>query len=186
MIRRLSSVACFVVIGLVLPVLFLVHDTEHIERTHVSTADLVNQSLVVQTQGFVAGSSDSLPGVFDGRAASHFVDVRGVVLNAEVAMILLSVLAIVLGASRNVFYEAGIGVFAAVVLLGGLAYLDFSLFFDWFHRLFFEPGTYVFSGSSLTLQLFPVRFFEVLAFDAVLGWLCSAVIYFSLGFIRRR
>ena len=186
MIRRLSGVVCFVLIGLLLPVLFIAHDTERVKDLHVSTAERVNQSLVVETQRFVAGSSDTLPPVYDGRARSHFVDVRDLVVNAEILIAALFVAALLLSASRKVFFETGLSLFGVGVFLGALTYIDFSFVFDWFHRLVFPPGTYTFAESSLPIALFPSSFFKAVVFDAVVGWLAACLGFVCLGFIRRR
>jgi integral membrane protein (TIGR01906 family) len=73
---------------------------------------------------------------------------------------------------------AVIGLIAAILLFVLMA---FDQLFTWFHKLFFQSGTWQFYTSDTLIRLFPIRFWQdafifvgvlSLAFGGLLIWLC--------------
>lgn len=131
--------------------------------------------LAEQVRSYVAGSNAGpLPASVDGRhafgpgAVSHLDDVRDVMVGASRVT---WALAVVIGAwlvwrlrgnkreiVRRVLGTAGWVVFATIPLTAFVALLDFDWFFERFHGVFFEEGTWRFSTDDLLIQLFPEPF----------------------------
>ena len=121
-------------------------------------------------------SKETLNGapVYNEREVTHMVDVQAVfqaVLRVwQVAFILLLFLGFV-------FWQSGEQMtFASAIKLGGfltsgiiltialLAVFAWQTWFDFFHRFFFLPGSWLFSYSDTLIRLFPIKFW----FDATL------------------
>ncbi len=125
--------------------------------------------------GFLAGLQfDGGQPIYNERELSHMLDVKNVVqMLLQVWYADLAVL-VVLGvwAWRGGWlaaYRAGLsrGGFLTVGLLLGLgafAAVSFWQFFAWFHSLFFEGSSWLFSYSDTLIRLFPLRFWQ----DAVI------------------
>jgi len=128
-----------------------------------------------QVRGFVvAGEPQTLPETVDGRsgfdaaAASHLVDVRGVLNAAKLFTGLVTALvtiwiAIELARRRpgriaDALRAGAILSVAFVLLAAAAATLDFDSFFTAFHGLFFRSGTWTFEYDSLLIQTFPEAF----------------------------
>ena len=112
---------------------------------------------------------DGVP-VYDARELKHMVDVKNVVQSALIAWyISLGGLALLgiwaywggwwdgykTGLRKGGWITVGlIGVAMAAVLIA------FSVFFVFFHQVFFDPGTWVFRFSDTLIRLFPQRFWR--------------------------
>lgn len=134
--------------------------------THYVLTHLPDDALSGQTLG---GAS-----VYNPREVTHMVDVRAVfrsVLDVwHLGLGVVLVLAVVL------LQYAGIEKTASAIRLGGLltsglilaiallALFAWQVWFDLFHRIFFAPGSWLFSYSDALIRLFPVEFW----FDAAL------------------
>lgn len=122
---------------------------------------------------------------------SHMRDVRrvmdGFFWAAPIAVAFLSIAAILLRRhSRLDVFTAGLraGALAILALMGLIlvsAAVNFDRFFDLFHRLFFESGTWVFYYQDTLIQLYPTPLWVTavtavavtILFEAAIVWLVS-------------
>lgn len=77
------------------------------------------------------------------------------------------------------------GGLATVVLLLGIAlfiFVGWSLFFLWFHQLFFEEGTWQFYYTDSLIRLFPERFWFDVGVILSLGTLVEGLIAAGVGY----
>jgi integral membrane protein (TIGR01906 family) len=74
-------------------------------------------------------------------------------------------------------------VLVAVYLLIWLASLNFSAFFDLFHKAFFPMGNYTFDSNSLLITLFPEQFFAHAARWIFLTGFIIATIILTVSFV---
>jgi integral membrane protein (TIGR01906 family) len=106
--------------------------------------------------------------VLQERERSHMADVRTVLLELGlVALIAAAILAVAASASRGAgWFWRAVGAGGRVLVVGvivvGLAFaLFFEQAFEFFHEIFFPPGTYMFDPqSSKLVQLFPDQFWS--------------------------
>jgi len=71
----------------------------------------------------------------------------------------------------------GILMFFAILLLS----LNFGVFFDSFHRLFFEAGTWYFYNDDLIINLFPPEFFFDAFFSIIRMFFAASLILVGTG-----
>ncbi|MFM9149434.1 MAG: DUF1461 domain-containing protein [Solirubrobacterales bacterium] len=115
----------------------------------------------------------TLPGgspAFGSDEVRHMEDVRAVVRGALVLW-LVAVLAVVpsllvlrgrgAGTIPVVLKRGAVATVAAVIVVGLFAALSFDTFFQTFHDLLFEPGSWQFPADSTLLALYPTRFWTV-------------------------
>jgi len=108
--------------------------------------------------------------IFNARELSHMVDVKAVVTGMRVALALLMIILLVVAmiAARNDFTTnlliafhwggwATVGFIVAILLF---VTLNFNSLFGWFHKIFFESGTWQFDYSDSLIRLFPMRFWR--------------------------
>jgi len=108
--------------------------------------------------------------IFNARELSHMVDVKDVVTGMRIALVglMLALLCITFIAVRQGYQRwliralnfggwATIGVIVAILLFVAL---NFNSLFTWFHKLFFESGTWQFHPSDTLIRLFPMRFWQ--------------------------
>lgn len=108
--------------------------------------------------------------IFNQQELSHMEDVKDVVTGMRIALAgaLLVVLVLSVFMIRNGFREQLIsafsrggwlliGLIAAIILFVAL---NFNDLFTWFHKLFFESGTWQFYTSDTLIRLFPMRFWR--------------------------
>ncbi|MBI3027337.1 DUF1461 domain-containing protein [Candidatus Woesearchaeota archaeon] len=124
---------------------------------------------------FMTGKSDDLPDEFNEREKRHLHDVRSLLRTASLTLYLLITLYIVLLAySASMLKDRSIVIdfIGKILIFGGLftilfsatlflfISLDFIMAFDFFHRLFFENGTYVFNpAEEIIVNLYPEQLF---------------------------
>ena len=111
-------------------------------------------------------------------AVSHLDDVYRVFSAVKIPLVLVAVLAI--AAAAHVRVRTGKRPFAWVLIISGgvnlalfaafgiAAFVDFDAFFELFHSLFFEAGTWSFSYDSLLICMYPTAF-----------WIGMAAIWFA-------
>ena len=138
---------------------------------------------------------------YEGPELEHMDDVK-VVYNA------LTLLALVLGGAAMVSAkllgrargEKGAGcrdlwtslaqgatmTLGLLLALGVWMLLDFDGFFTFFHSLFFEPGTWLFSYSDTLIRLFPLRFWQDAGFIVAGGVSVLSLILIALSVWRGR
>jgi integral membrane protein (TIGR01906 family) len=113
--------------------------------------------------------------MYNQRELRHMADVKAVVQVAFLVHTALSAVIAVVGLwlysrrewrsfLRRAIARAGYLATSAIVALILLAVLNWDTFFDTFHRVFFEQGTWRFQYSDTLIRLFPERFW----FDAAL------------------
>jgi integral membrane protein (TIGR01906 family) len=97
----------------------------------------------------------------------HMVDVKQVIDGFFVAHVAGSVLA--LGSSTVLLRRRPVGwarslrhgiwaTFGLIAIVAVAAAIDFDLFFTYFHRVFFEEGTWLFFYEDTLIQLYPLTF----------------------------
>lgn len=117
-------------------------------------------------QRFADGSA-----VYNTRELGHMEDVKAVTRSAlvvwRVGLLLALVLGVVLWRAGGVeqlllALQAGAKLTAALmVVLIVLLVVGFSFLFVGFHRIFFDPNTWVFPFEDTLIRLFPERFWQV-------------------------
>ena len=110
---------------------------------------------------------------------SHMVDVKEVVRNASMVLyvfggmsIAILVWFVVMGQWDSLRKSLNTGGWITIGLLGALLVflaVSFDRLFEYFHRLFFQDGTWTFSESSTLIRLFPFEFWRD-AFVLVIGF----------------
>ena len=158
-----------------------------------------------QVRAYVAGTpgaalpetlDDGRP-AFDEKAVSHLDDVRTVLSGARVATAVAALAALLWIAGTLVTRKnralafsltAAAWAVAAVVVAAALAaLLDFARFFEAFHALFFEAGTWQFAGDALLIRLFPEPFWAISgAVWGVLALAGAAILGASSRLVRSR
>lgn len=133
---------------------------------HYVLAHLPDDELAKQTQ-------DGMP-VYTPREVTHMADVRAVFQSAMQVWwgtMILSILAGSIlwwkGKRMELASATRSGGALTVALVGAIALLAlfaWQVWFDNFHLVFFEPGSWLFSYSNTLIRLFPVEFW----FDATL------------------
>ena len=126
--------------------------------------------------------------IFNARELSHMQDVKAVVTGMRIALAgaMVLLLAVTVAAYKGgwkpqllkAYHRGG---FALLWLIGAILLfvaLNFNNLFTWFHKLFFESGTWQFYTSDTLIRLFPMRFWrDAFIFVGVLsGLLGGAVI----------
>ena len=110
---------------------------------------------------------------------SHMVDVKEVVRNASMVLYVLGGISIailvwfvVMGQWDSLRRSLNAGGWITIGLLGALLVflaVSFDRLFEYFHRIFFQDGTWTFSQSSTLIRLFPFEFWRD-AFVLVIGF----------------
>ncbi|MEG0072364.1 MAG: DUF1461 domain-containing protein [Raoultibacter sp.] len=115
---------------------------------------------------FFGGASDVVGLPAD--AITHLDDVRGVINNGKMAIVVAvvgalftSVIVYLTRGRRRIgllLMGSAIAVLAAFIGAGLWALIDFNGFFAFFHSLFFAEGTWTFSADSLLIKMYPPDF----------------------------
>ena len=133
---------------------------------------------------------DGVP-LFNQRELSHMQDVKAVVTGMRIALaagmvvlLVITTIAVKGGWRAQLLRAYRQGGWALVGLIGTILMLvavSFSNLFTWFHKLFFESGTWQFYTSDTLIRLFPMRFWrDAFIFVGVLSLLMGGlVIFFS-------
>ena len=147
---------------------------------HYSLAHLPSDTLANQTV-------DGKP-VYSPREATHMVDVQtafqSVLRTWQAAFILLLLIGFVLWrngkrtALASALQSGGILTSGIILAIGLLALFAWQVWFDNFHLVFFEPGSWLFAYSDTLIRLFPLPFwvdatFTITAFSLSGGLLLA-------------
>ena len=134
--------------------------------------------------------------LFTADEVSHMTDVKFVMMWAVLAAAVLLVITLIFGLFLRSWRPGGFvrGLFAGVwVTLGViiaavvLAVLNWQVFFEEFHRLFFADGTWTFSEDSTLIRLYPEQFWLDAGIGAAaLVLLISLVLLIATWPTRRR
>ena len=125
--------------------------------------------------------------VFNDREFSHMQDVKQVVTGMRIALAvgMVGLLAATFFADRKglkvdvlAAYQRGawalLGLIFAILLFVALS---FNQLFTWFHKIFFESGTWMFLTSDTLIRLFPMRFWrDAFIFVGLLSMLLAGLI----------
>ena len=124
---------------------------------------------------------------FNEREQSHMKDVKDIVdsfmvfFYVSIIFLIGSLFLINKKDVRKLLILSGtVGVLAFVVIL--LLSLNFGVFFDYFHKLFFEAGTWYFYNDDLIINLFPPNFFFDMFFSIIRMFLAASLILVGMGF----
>jgi len=108
--------------------------------------------------------------IYNASELSHMVDVKNVVTGMRIALVslTLAVLVIALVAVRQgykpllirAFNWGGWATMGLIVAILLFVALNFNSLFTWFHKIFFESGTWQFHPSDTLIRLFPMRFWQ--------------------------
>jgi len=107
---------------------------------------------------------------FDAREASHLRDVKWLFRLLLVLMFMCFVTLLFIADRKVILYGGILSLIFPVVLY----IIPFEILFDWFHRILFTSGTWLFDSNSLLIQMYPFEFFydffvNILARGFVLG-----------------
>ncbi len=139
---------------------------------------------------YFKGETGLEKGSFNSREEEHLEDVKQLV-NATISYFYILCFMAVLGLfafrrqlreiAKALLVSGGIVIFISTALYMANSY--FPQLFNAFHRLFFKPGTYIFSESEMLIRLFPEAFFRKFAYDIVLGAAVLAALSAAIGIL---
>lgn len=134
--------------------------------------------------------------LFADAEVAHMTDVKFVMMWAMLAAVILLVLTVLFGLLLRSWRPGGFvrGLFAGawvmvglIVAVAVLAILNWQMFFEEFHRLFFADGTWTFSEDSTLIRLYPEQFWIDAGIGvAALVLLISLVVLITTWPTRRR
>lgn len=117
--------------------------------------------------------------MFTADELSHMVDVKDVVTSASIVWYVLGGVSIaillwfvIMRQWSSIRRALNVGGWITIGVLGALLVflaVSFNKLFEYFHRLFFDDGTWTFSQSSTLIRLFPFEFWRD-AFVLVIGF----------------
>ncbi len=149
---------------------------------HYVNAHLPNDELSKQTM-------NGMP-VFTPREVSHMADVQAVFQAVSRVWLAAFILFLLLGfilwrnaeqtALASAIRSGGIVTSGLVLSIALLALFSWQAWFDFFHRLFFTEGSWLFDYSDTLIRLFPVKFwldatFTITTFSLVGGLLMALI-----------
>lgn len=134
---------------------------------------------------------------YNGRELGHMDDVKCVYNALTLTALVVLVGAILSGwrlrqAGKRCeafasLQQGGVLTLLALISLAVWMLVAFSQFFTFFHSLFFQPGTWVFSYSDTLIRLFPLQFWEDAGLLIAGGVSLSSLLLTLLGgWLRRR
>lgn len=113
---------------------------------------------------------DSGEPIYNTRELVHMEDVKSVVTGMRVALAISMVflLLITISAVRKgwthrlkmAFHMGGWAVIGLIFAILLFVAINFNTLFTWFHKVFFEDGTWQFHPSDTLIRLFPLRFWQ--------------------------
>lgn len=130
--------------------------------------------------------------IFNERELDHMEDVKFVVTGMRIALLISTVILLIitiiaarggwLARLMKAYYHGGwllIGLIFAILFFVAL---NFDTLFTWFHRVFFEEGTWQFFTSDTLIRLFPMRFWR----DAFIFVGLQSLMYGGLTIVATR
>lgn len=110
---------------------------------------------------------------FDAKEAMHLQDVKWVI-RMLIAILVLSFTALLFIADSRVLLYGGI---ISLIFPAVLYIIPFEILFDWFHRMMFASGTWLFDSNSLLIQMYPFEFFYDFFIDIIIrGFVLGAIL----------
>lgn len=116
--------------------------------------------------------------VLDGLFLAHGIALTVVPVAGLMLLWQAGAVHVVKGIQRGVWITVGIMALALVS-----SFVDFDRFFTRFHRIFFEPGTWVFYAQDTLIQLYPLPFWVDVVWKLSLFILMEAGILYALSAI---
>jgi len=108
--------------------------------------------------------------IYNARELVHMEDVKMVVTGMRVALAISMVILLIITLSavrggwtqrlKSAFHMGGWAVFGLIFAILLFVAINFNTLFTWFHKVFFEDGTWQFHPSDTLIRLFPLRFWQ--------------------------
>ena len=108
--------------------------------------------------------------IYNARELVHMEDVKEVVTGMRVALAVSMVILLLITLSavrggwiyklRLAFHMGGWAVIGLIFAILLFVAINFNTLFTWFHKVFFEDGTWQFHPSDTLIRLFPLRFWQ--------------------------
>ena len=160
---------------------------ERIRWSQPSIAYLVNNEDISYLVDLTFESGEP---IYNARELVHMEDVKEVVTGMRIALAIAMVilLVITLLAVRGrwtqrllmAFNLGGWGMIGIIVAILLFVAINFNTLFTWFHRVFFEEGTWQFHPSDTLIRLFPMRFWQdAFILVGVISLLIAGLILFA-------
>lgn len=133
--------------------------------------------------GYFQGKTELIG--FTAKEAKHLKDVRWVIWLMIVILTAGTAALFFIRDEKAILY----GAMLSLILPLALYILPFSLLFNYFHKIFFAPETWIFSYNSLLIQMYPFEFFYSFFKDILLrGFILGIVITitFSIDFVKNK
>lgn len=139
---------------------------------------------------FTSANAVTCP-MFKQSELQHMADVQAVTnITFTTSVILIALCAIIIGwlwharrpALKQALFTAGILTYAIVLFVVMFAVLAWDFFFDSFHNMFFEPGTWRFLYSDTLIRLYPEQFW----FDAAVAVGLIMILLATLSIVMSR
>ncbi len=142
-------------------------------------------SYMDEITSFLFGNSELTS--FTYEEASHMQDVKNLLI---ASIIFLGVWILVIfnyltikGFDKNIFIKPSLTVLITIFFLGIVSFLNFNISFEYFHRIFFPMGNYVFPYDSLLITLFPQEFFYKKSMEIIFYTSLLSIITIILSFL---
>ena len=151
------------------------------------------QNLTTQVLSYLRTGKGYLPD-FNEREIRHLDDVKKLI---DLYFVLgsLSILIFILicyffwkdKLFPKIFLFSGISALAIIFIFILMVKINFNLFFNYFHMIFFKPGTWVFNPETeIIKQLFPNKFFEDFVIFHILDTALLSIISILFSIIYKK
>ncbi len=87
---------------------------------------------------------------------------------------------------QKTFTYSGIAILVLSLVFSILVLLAFPLFWDYFHKILFPQGNWLFSSDSTLIKLFPLGFFQSLAVRVLNLSIFGGIISVTTGWLLKR
>jgi integral membrane protein (TIGR01906 family) len=169
------------------------------ERVRLAQASIRYLNIPWHTDLLAELQFDDGTPAYEGRELEHMDDVKTVYNGLTFLALVMAAAALIaawalrpgadVGGCRAVWTSLAQGAtmtLALLVALGLWMLLAFDMFFDLFHGLFFEPGTWLFSYSDTLIRLFPLPFWQDAGLIVAGGVSLASLILIALATWRGR
>lgn len=133
--------------------------------------------------------------IYDDEEKQHLLDVKKLInISFSLLNISLIVFLVLLTALLYLNKDAMVKPIIKVLIGGGIlticfsvldllfSVLNFDLYFDWFHKMLFEGGTWLFSEGSNLIAMYPIGLFYNLARQLLSSIIIHAFVLVLVGF----
>jgi integral membrane protein (TIGR01906 family) len=182
-----------VLIAIFLPTMFLF--TKSFYRIEAARHSLNDEEQAYNVLEYLHGNSRMDSSVFTEKEISHMRDVKRIYIAIEA--IFLTSVCYYLAYGSHIYRKRKQGFFSALRISGYImacisvmllvAALFFEDTFEGFHKLFFDVGSYIFSGNEMLPKLFPMQFFfDAFAFIIAFLFFTGAALFMIFGRYSRK